>query len=172
MRIIKRILHGILAIALLLVLWPFVVDPAMWHWRVRQESVAILSAAESPSDLQQAVGSLGIFIPLHDGSWIAIRYRDTHAGRLYSLAIARDSGGNWYKSTYHFCGSFNIYRIERKWQEDDQLERAESGETGPSPAIRSKGSETLATLDAVFSAPSLESGRRQLLKLGFKPFTR
>jgi hypothetical protein len=168
MHIFKRILLGLLAVLLLLLLLVFVVEPMTWHWRVRRESIATLSAAKTTNELQQAVGGLGIFIPIRDGSWIAIRYRDTHAGRIASLAVARDSGGSWFESDYHFCGAFAGYRHERRSMEEIRSELAKLGETDTNLTTRAR-SDTAAALDATYSAASLEDGRQQLSKLGFEP---
>ena len=169
MRIFKRILLGLVAAVLLLILLIFVVDPASWHWRVRREFLSILSAAKTTNELQSAVGHWGVLISLRDGSWIAIRYRDTHAGRIESLAIARDSGGSWFESDHHFCGAFSNYRVERQRQEEIRLEIAKTGDTNTVPE---GSSGTSAILDAAFAAPSIEAGRKQLLKLGFQSLTK
>src|SRR4051812_43996917 len=59
----------------------------------RREAQRLLSAASTPQQLQEAVGSLGASYTFPDGSWLAIRYRDSHARGIWSVAIARDSGG-------------------------------------------------------------------------------
>ena len=76
----------------------------------RREAQRLLSAASTPQQLQEAVGRLGALYTFPDGSWLAIRYRDSHGGGIWSLAIARDSGGNWYQSREHFCGAFSGVR--------------------------------------------------------------
>src|SRR5262245_49751225 len=84
----------------LLLLFAFVIEPAIWRWNARRKAFALLGAAKSPGALE-AVASQGISLPLKEGSWIAIRYRDQHAGSISSfvggissLAVAHDSGGN------------------------------------------------------------------------------
>ncbi|MEZ5326703.1 MAG: hypothetical protein R3F19_16780 [Verrucomicrobiales bacterium] len=149
----------------------FVVEPATWHWRNRREALTMLSAAKTTNELQQAVGGLGIFIPLRDGSWIAIRYRDTHAGRIESLAVARDSGESWFESDHHFCGAFSAYAHDGRLLEEIRSELAKLGERDTNTTSRAR-SEIFVALDAVFDAPSLEVGRQQLLKLGFEPLTK
>jgi hypothetical protein len=171
MRILKRILLGLLAVFLLLLLLIFVGEPVTWHWRVRRDSIATLSAAKTTNDLQQAVGGLGIFIPIRDGSWIAIRYRDTHAGRIASLAVARDSDGSWFESDHHFCGAFAGYRHERQSVQELRSELAKLGETNTNLKTSAR-SDTATALDAIHSAASLEDGRQQLSKLGFEPLKR
>jgi hypothetical protein len=105
MRASKVSLVALFAIFAALALMVFVLEPMTWKWRVRRESLSILGAATSTNALLEAVGHLGIFISLQDGSWIAIRYRDTHGGRIDSMAIARDSGGGWFESTEHYCAT-------------------------------------------------------------------
>jgi hypothetical protein len=167
MRIFKRILFGLVVVFVLLLLLVFVGEPMTWHWRVRRESVAALSAAKTTNELQQVVGVLGVFIPIRDGSWVAIRYRDTHAGRIASLAVARDSGGNWFESDHHFCGAFAAYR-ERLRMEEIRSELAKLGETDTNLTTSAR-SDTFVALDAITSAASLDDARKQLSKLGFEP---
>jgi hypothetical protein len=114
---------------------------------------------------------LGVFVPLRDGSWIAIRYRDTHAGRIAALAVARDSGGGWFQSEYHFCGALCGYQRVRQKMEELRAELAKLGDTDTNTTTSAK-SDTEATLDVMFAAPSLEVGRQQLVKLGFQPLTK
>lgn len=78
----------------------------------RQHSRKVLAKVSTTEQLQTAVGSLGIFLAFPDRSWIAIRYRDSHAGGIWSVAVARDSGGHWYQSHDHFCGAFSSVKFE------------------------------------------------------------
>ena len=114
----KRIITISAAIILLLIaafaLFVFVIYPATWESSVRKESIRILESAQTTNELAKAVGYLGIFFVFPDKSWMAIRYRDSHSGGVFSSAVARDSGGNWYESNYHFCGRFLNYSSEVK----------------------------------------------------------
>ena len=65
------------------------------------------------AELEDAVGDLGAVFHFHDGSWIAVRYNDSHSMAPWSFAIALDSGGLWFESTEHFCGAFKANRDER-----------------------------------------------------------
>jgi len=168
MRIPKPILLGVLAVTLVVLLLVFAVEPVTWHWRVRRESLSALATASSSNELRQAVGDLGIFIPIRDGSWIAIRYRDSHAGRIASLAIARDSGGGWFESDVHFCGAFNAYNHERQSLDEIRSELARLGETDTNMTSRAR-SEIFVALDTIYAARSLQAARQPLLKLGFEP---
>lgn len=75
------------------------------------ESFRTLAAAESVEDLREAVGHLGIVFEYPDGSWLALRYRDSHGVGMWSSTVGSDSGGNWYVCDYHFCGRFKTYRL-------------------------------------------------------------
>lgn len=168
MRALKVALVGMLALLAALVIVLFVFEPMTWQWRVRKGSVSILRAAQSTNELRDAVGYLGIFIPQQNGSWIAIRYRDTHAGRVESLAIARDSGGGWFESTNHFCGTFLIYQREQAREEALRVELSRIGEPDAGN-ISSNRSERMRILDEMHAATSLDDGRKGLLKLGMVP---
>jgi len=170
MRILKHLLLAVIAAICLLLVLVFVVEPLASHRRVRQAAITALSTAKTINELQQAVGGLGIFVPLQDGSWIAIVYHDIHAARISSLAIARDSGGNWFESDRHFCGTLSAYRQERQSRAEMRSELAKLGEIETNSIIDSR-SGIFMDLDSLFAAPSLDAGRKQLWKLGFKPFT-
>jgi hypothetical protein len=85
--------------------------------RRRAEAVSfqVLARAQTPDELDEAVDYLGVVLHTRDGGWVAVRYRDTHAGPIWSSAVARDSGGRWFVSSQHFCGRFLSYR-QRKEQ--------------------------------------------------------
>ncbi len=89
-----------------------------WHrfvdaYFAERESRRVLAAASTAQQLQAAVGSLGVFYTFPDRSWLAIRYRDSHAS-IWSVAVARDSGGNWYESREHFCAAFSVAQLEQR----------------------------------------------------------
>ncbi len=90
--------------------------PLMWPIRAEHRSIQVLRAANSTAELREAVTPLGIFLQFPDGSWVAIRYRDSHAGLLWngnSSAVALFSDGSWYRSHHHFCGHFLVYGWRR-----------------------------------------------------------
>ncbi len=164
---VKRILKIIAATVLLLVavlaLYLFVISPLTWKASVTMESIRILKAAQTTNELAEAVGYLGTFLTFPDGSWMAIRYRDLHSGGVFSSAVARDSGGDWFQSDYHFCGYFKAYpdRLE------DQLGLEEAVAEGlltnaPNVMTGFEGIHALAT------SPDLASARQNLLALDFK----
>jgi hypothetical protein len=81
------------------------IDPVVERQRAR-----LALADSATTNLETAVGPLGTVLLLRDGSWLAIRYKDSHAYPAWSLAVARDSGGTWFESTEHFYGSFRVIR--------------------------------------------------------------
>ena len=171
MRKLNGILYGLSAIILLVILYPIVIAPTQWRWQTQRESIAILSGAKTTDELQKAVGSLGIVIPIRGGCWIAIRYRDTHSLPFTSLAVARDSDGRMFKSNQHYCGQFRIYASNRKASENIRAEDEVLGRTDTPPSASPQPGDS-AILDAIFDAPSLEVARQQLLKLGFRPMNK
>lgn len=171
-----RILKVILILGLFVVAGFFTyvsfIYPATWYSSTRRESINVLKAVRSTSELTNAVGSLGLFIPLTNGAWIAIRYRDSHGGGIRSCAVARDSGGGWFESERHFCGSLSLWphmKDDVAGEEElkkvdpnfftNRVSRAES-DNGMFPSFRE--------MVAIESSPDLESARRALLKIGFR----
>ena len=119
----------------------------------RREALRLLSAASTSQQLQDAVGSLGAFYTFRDGSWLAVCYRDSHGGGIWSVAIARDSGGNWYESREHFCGAF---RADRRLQQHEQLAIA-LGESPEAPS--DERSRWILQLRA---SPDLQTARQRI----------
>src|SRR5712671_6270938 len=113
MRILKVIALLLLLLVAGFLTYLFVIYPATWYSNTRRESVRVLKVAQSRSELTRAVGDLGLFVSLTNGAWVAIRYRDEHGGGVRSCAVVRDSGGGWFESGRHFCGSF-MYWPQRK----------------------------------------------------------
>lgn len=112
----KRIFVTALVFVICAVLYPFVAPPVVGRVRlprVEHDAVAELAACTSRSQFDDAVGHLGVVLDIADGSWIAIRYDDSHY-YCYSSATAVDSKGQWYRSREHFCGLFSIYRRVRE----------------------------------------------------------
>jgi hypothetical protein len=172
MRILKLIVLFVLLAVAGFFAYVFVIYPATWYSDTRRESVRILKAAQSTADLTNAVGYLGWYISLTNNAWIAIRYRDSHGGGVRSCAVARDSGGGWFESDRHFCGSLSYWprlkeevaaeEEQRKLTPDlftNHVSRADS-DNGMFPSYRE--------MIAVESAPDLESARHALMKLGFR----
>lgn len=145
-----------------------------WYPHVKRQSVQVLAAAKTTNELRKAVGTLGLFIPLTNGAWIAIRYRDSHGGGISSCAVARDSGGGWFESDRHFCGSLPGWpTLKESAEMDEELRRTNpelftnksagrlvDADNGMFPSYRD--------MNAIASAPNLESARSALRKIGFK----
>jgi len=164
----KRITKIIIVTPLLVVvaliaaflLWLFVINPVIWQRNTNEESIRILASAKSTDELAAAVGSLGLLLTFPDGSWMAIRYVDTHAGGC-SLAVVRDSGGQWFTSRHHFCGELGTYHQQYDYQE---MMREHGGvehdELQKYP------------IHVVAISQSLDTARDQLLKIGFTTMKR
>jgi len=137
----------------------------LWHkCKFKRESVRLLCAAQSVEELQEVVAPLGIVFQFPDGSWIAIRYTDSHAWRAWSKAIAMDNLGRLYESDFHFCGSFAIYRQQKERYEDINELAPEEKRSGPQFA------GILRQIDSLASSPNLAVARKQLPSLGFETF--
>ncbi|HWN94909.1 MAG TPA: hypothetical protein VNT99_07740 [Methylomirabilota bacterium] len=122
-----------------------------------------MSRAKTVEDLRAAVGRWGAFVPLRDGSWVAVRYTDTHAAPGYSCAVAHDSGGEWLYSSHHFCGRFrNYFQIEKQTRDS-------SAATGESEAeVLQRMALQDAQIFGLANATNLDAARAQLLTMGFK----
>ncbi len=69
--------------------------------------IETLSSSDSFDALAAQDGVMMFGIPA--GPWVAMMYTDSHGDPFASIAIARDSSGNWYYSEHHFCGAFSGY---------------------------------------------------------------
>lgn len=127
-----------------------VMAPPMERYRARE---ALASAAAQ--DLEAAVERLGAVFHFHDGSWLAIRYRDSHTFPAWSLAIARDSGGRWFESGFHFCGTFGVVR------DLDAIDRELGAESLPAHDPPRDHAEWVRLLAA---SPDLATARGRLLR--------
>jgi hypothetical protein len=181
MRIPKLIIFSGLAVSILTVAgflyYEEVISPKMWYPWTRNDSIRILTAAQTKNDLKQVL-SWGAFIPLTNGSWIAIRYRDSHLGGIFSCAVARDSGGGWFESDRHFCGSLSGFWSELKIREGMTKEEMLAADIRPLTNLvylgRSDYSHvpTIDELEPIALAPDLESARRELVRVGFRVMPR
>ncbi len=124
----------------------------------KQESITILKNSKTHDELKKAVGPLGIFIQIKDGSWIAIRYTDTHSIPSWSLSIALDSNGKWFESKRHFCGRLRSYRVIVK-----KMELLDKKSIDYDLFMEKHYQE----LFYVASAPNLKVARKKLLLMGF-----
>jgi hypothetical protein len=151
-----------IVIVLLFIIFPGYVAALIGPVLDQRSARRVLADAKTPDELRSAVGSLGAFFPLRDGSWIAVRYTDAHAAPGYSCAVAYDSGGQWFYSNYHFCGRFRSYsQIEKQTRE---LAVA----NGDSEAeIQRSLSHLDAQIFGLAAATDLVVARELLLKMGF-----
>jgi hypothetical protein len=155
-RAIKIIGATVVLLLVAFLLFPFIYGP-IWEMRARKDSIRILARTDAKDEL---ASESNLFLTFPDESWIAIRYRDLHAGGVHSTSIARDSGGQWYESSRHFCAlidgyrsSYEMYRLERELGETEDF-HVSSG---------------FDSIHAVAMAPSLVSAREELIKMGFHP---
>jgi hypothetical protein len=143
----------------------------------RTHAVKVLANARTAQELRKAVGGLGVLLVCQDGSWIAIRYDDSHeANSFWSCALAFDSDGNWYESNYHFCGNLGGYLGTRE-------SYAAMEEAGPIPSYQQAelyGWEVAGTFDvhqtpgalyAIEKSANLEQAIPILLRIQFRRLT-
>lgn len=97
-----------------LFMWISFLYPILGSRQARAEAISKLSAAKGEAELRDTIGGLGLFLESTNGWWIAIRYRDSHAGGIWSAAVAKDSGGQFYESHHHFCGTLSAFG--RDWE--------------------------------------------------------
>jgi hypothetical protein len=154
----------LLSVMLVVVIKEHLPNPAITE--ARNKSIRLLAQAADAEAMEEAVDGLGIIFHLADRSWVAIRYRDSHAHNMWSSGVALDSKGRWYESDRHFCGQFEIYRHQWKrtlevlkdpkaTKDDKKLYVNEFFEMEPWH---------------VEGSPDLESARDNLLKLGFREY--
>jgi hypothetical protein len=172
MRVLKIILLLLVLAVAGFAIFAFIIYPANWYSTHRRDAIRILKAAQSTADLTNAVGYLGWFVQLTNNDWIAIRYCDSHAGGLYSCAVARDSGGGWFESGRHFCGSFSYWpQLKDEVAANEQIKKHNSSfDTNGAPMADSDNGmfPSYREMIAIESAPDLEHARIALKKIGFE----
>ena len=141
--------------------------PASWTAQTQRESVEVLTRATSAQQLEEAVKPYGVFVQATDGSWVAVRYRDTHYFSLIqSLAIAKDSGGRWFACDRHFCGWLNSFAKERARGQDPSL----LWDMFPATGGRN-GQAGYEKMETLFAATNLDALRVALKQMAFQEFT-
>ena len=137
----------------------------------KSEAIASLQTARTLDEMTNAVGPFGLYIALTNGNWIAIRYRDRHSFPIVSCAVARDSGGAWFESDRHFCGSLKYWPQKKMRVEDDLELRRTNPElfTNTVPLVNESSSRlpTYREMHAIETAPDLGHARSALQKIGF-----
>ena len=162
-RIIKTVAAAILLLVFAFILFTLVIYPAAWRGLARRESIRLLEEAQTTNEFALSVGSLGIFLPFEDHSWMAIRYRDSHAGQVSSSSIVRDSGGSWFESSHHFCGMFTGYAHTRTRQNEMQKLGDSIGYTNDIDILSGSGD-----MHRLASSPNLQVARSNLVAIGFQ----
>jgi len=154
---------SVLAMAVLFFVVVYFLAPVCHKWSFQRESERILRNVHNLERARKVVGPLGIVFAFPDGSWIAIRYRDSHGGVGWSKAVAVDSTGQLYESDVHYCGAFVIYRQEKQmWKQICEA-------TGNEGQTDLQFSGLLGQIDALASCPNLRLARKKLVSLGFEP---
>ncbi len=151
-------LTGLALVAILSAPVGSVIGPLLDRFKAHR----ILSRSHTREELQGAVGKLGGFFPLSDGSWVAVRYTDSHSWPGYSCAVALDSEGQWFNNNHHFCGRFRSFQTEtEKYLELDAALGGKGGE------FQLMTTEQYPEMFALSSSTNLAAARAQLLKMGF-----
>jgi hypothetical protein len=161
---LKRIAIALAFLVALFILFPGYILALIGPPLERMHAHRALSHAKTSEELKEAVGGLGAFFPLTNGAWVAISYRDSHAGPGFSCAVAHDSGGQWFYSDVHFCGRFRSYgATERQTREFAAVLEETNGYVEHWMKLKDQDLFALAT------ATNLVAARQSLIKLGFHP---
>ena len=167
----SKIILGVVFVIALLVLFQWLSDlnsfplNVIWSKKTCRESLKILAAARTTNELAQAVGSLGCFLTFPDKSWVAIRYKDMHRGMIASSAVVRDSGGVWFQSSRHFCGTFSGVRHSLHNQLSMEEDLRKLGETN-NPTYKFSGK--MLEMLLLEKSSNLVAARKNLEAMGFK----
>lgn len=130
---------------------------------------AELTASDSYAELSNSISGLGVMLGDEQGNWIAIDYRDTHAGIIASKAVARMKDGTLLVGDEHYCGKFAVYsNFKQMWQSEQEL-ASESERWSFKEYCTELGTPELLELVAIESAQDPEKQRELLLELGFQP---
>ena len=161
-RIIKTGFFAIIALIGLLLVYTFLIEPVIWRSKNRSELIAILKQAIGPDQQEPIAGGTGLAVTYPDGSWLTIRYRDTHAGSVSSIAIAHDSAGGWHESTEHYCALLGAAR---------DIAAGRNGIRIPEPPPpEAKGRHYWSSnLAAIVNSETLNEATHHLKQLGFSP---
>jgi hypothetical protein len=167
MRTVKISIAVTILVALGVFAYSYYSAPARWIAETRRESIEVLTGAKSVQQLEEAVKPYGVFVQATDGSWVAVRYRDTHyISPIQALAIAKDSGGRWFACDRHFCGWLTSFARERARGQDPSVLRDMFPATGGRK--EQAGYEKMETL---FAATNLDALRVALTQMDFQEFT-
>ncbi|MCA9274542.1 MAG: hypothetical protein KDA29_00795 [Phycisphaerales bacterium] len=128
---------------------------------------AQLTATDSYTELSNSLSGLGAMLGEEQGNWIAIDYRDTHAGIIASKAVARMKDGTLLVGDEHFCGRFAVYsNLKQMWQ-SEQENATEAEQWSFREYCTELGTAEMVELEALESTQDPELQQELLLKLGF-----
>jgi hypothetical protein len=129
--------------------------------------ITALTTANTYEQLTNAVGPLGVVLTLTNGDWIAISYRDLHLLPIRSLAIAKDSGGQWFESHHHFCGSLSFWPRRKQNVADALALERDYPQASDDSVARLTNQTGYCEMFAIESAPDLTHARIALRKVHF-----
>lgn len=136
-----------------------------WESQLKAE----LTASDSYAELSNSISGLGVMLGEKHGNWIAIDYRDTHAGIIASKAVARMKDGTLLVGDEHYCGKFAVYSNFKQMWQSEQENASESEKWSFKEYCTELGTAELLELEAIESTQDPELQRKLLVDLGFKP---
>jgi hypothetical protein len=145
----------------------YTVEEYVFPKRARHDAVKALTSTNSTNKLAALKGTFGKFFSFDDGSWLVVRYKDTHSGFVGSYALTRDSDGKWLESKYHFCGMLGYLdkgaardaRLAEELAKVSKNDERESAQQAPDPTEQETGMRRLmeATNAAALGAVLIEN---------------
>ncbi len=176
---LRRIGHLGAAFVPLAYLAVFVLQPMLAPGMSRRESIRLLTEAAKEGHPESAANGLGIFLKYPDGSWLTIRYQDSHSAPGWSMAVALDSTGDLYVSEHHFCGAFRGYKHMIALRDPDEILRGEHMDQQADDQLKRQNtpepprfSGIMDQIHELASAPDLQTAIPLLLRLHFRPLAK
>lgn len=147
-----------------------------------RKSFKLLAEIRDTNDLPRVVGTLGAWFTYSTNEWLAIRYRDGSRPD-WSVAVARDSEGNWFQTDRRFGGALASYHLKRVRHAKLLTERLTDSYASYDDANKAVVDKAIAGADpaavpamapyhALALATNLAAARPALIALGFKPVER
>ena len=138
------------------------VEQVAFPRRAHREAVGVLKSTDDPKELAEKVlPRRGAMLEFDDGSWLAIRYQDTHAFKVQSYILARCSDGIWLEGDHHFCAA--LPRL-REQVEKEKLQHRSGSEFGVTNFVGSMTNHWM-----LADATNLDVARRVLKeRFGFR----
>jgi hypothetical protein len=152
MSMMKKLAQAIIALLICVLLflgYVFLIEPLLWERSERKEAFERLDRVHSELERDQFFASkefTGVGATYSDGKWIAL-YHVERCRQGITVAIARDSEGNWYESKRHYCAIFRAAKqdafltlmgrqaFESSGDESDLWERDYDGDRGLAASI-------------------------------------